>query len=1456
LSSMSSESSPPGTAQSPNTAAAAASSNDGKQVSRAASSSALLVESGLARKPVSHSRPQSRQASSGGGGSASMIRRQPGSAGGGRKSPATSTGGGSGGVASRASLPPLNPQPPEYLRPQVRSAVGRYRRAHEEEMMQRLLASRDDVKSEARQARQEAERLSRRIPTELLAKEWLNMERASIETRAFLIDSVFPTVILGLEKLLNEVQRRELQNTEEPCPNFNPINYLGQYLMRNNPRYSNFSEASPYIRGLREISEELRQEIFTFKDNKLAQLKANAKRKKLEKEEAEKRRLEEHKRKQRVIEELFDKFRVGDELRIELPVLQRAIKSFSELAQDFPDELRQHLRLVFEVLVTEEASHKIGRKEFGDFLTELIEDMPFDLFEEFTNHLGECALTYKRRAERELRRTILSDLFISCDHDEIGMLDRQRILLLFDKFYESVAEHRRQFLRNPRKWPVRELHEEMREVLEEQAKEDEERAKTMLQEEAEEAAAEAAAVLEDDEEVEETEETDREMTEETVEGRESPKDGEQLGEESSKVATESQGKEQTRKTPSPPAAKSPEPATAEQPKSPSPQPSPKEAAKSPSPPPPQAAEDQETLASPKAAKSPSPPPAAAADQSPAKSPSPPPARKTVADEGAEEEANQPSEAATREEVSGSSGSDAKAKAKAKREVTFEDEVRKRTESPSSPPTPPQQGEGEGEKATGGEADEMLAEDVPIDLQDEGVEPLSRDITGISNRTADTSRTKSSAFDEMNLTNGQFVHVTETFLGDEPKKDLMEDLIIFVREGYVETEDERLARIKLIQQRQLSAKRKVLLDELFQLWDNDGSGFLDLDEVENVMLKYKDATLRKALVKAKKELKSRSSKLTKQQQQHQDSRLAKREFRDFVKSAATTGGEADSMEELIQFMAESVERSQQERIRGAARKKWLASIRLAGEESGASMEPVYRAVFWALYRDAETHGDGKRICANLALLESNNENVAELGGLVLRYVAATPEDADFVVGQSLYELSETGVSFQVVQSGKPLHVPRVTANPSVHYFNKAINLQEVDGALAVVPLKDRQKRVFGTLAVDTVADPVRKRHFVAHEMQFFQGVSNAFSIAYHKVDALQKTLRVSESALVWICRRVPAIQSTALYMRESDHRRGKGAYCLRKVMNVTQDGEVEKYKVPPKLNRDENVFRDYLFMCVDNSESLTADAYGERRLATPLRDLNGLATAVIDLSMGKLRFLTEADQREVMKILRLLQLTQDEIIKQALGEAGALAPGGMSAEALFDSFMLRDLRENVGRLSKEAYAELRSYKEPPSTVLTIIRGVLAMFYPDAAKAGEFDKWRHCQKHVKISLGRMVMEFDPQKDPAAVPLEFIDACLNDVPQNMASKHGSKPAEFLFNWLVVCVSIVRHTLDMNKRRGVSQNLPAVPEEAAAAAADGADGGEGDGDGEEDGTATAEPTQVVGTPPPPPEEPAEQTE
>ena len=86
----------------------------------------------------------------------------------------------------------------------------------------------------------------------------------------------------------------------------------------------------------------------------------------------------------------------------------------------------------------------------------------------------------------------------------------------------------------------------------------------------------------------------------------------------------------------------------------------------------------------------------------------------------------------------------------------------------------------------------------------------------------------------------------------------------------------------------------------------------------------------------------------------------------------------------------------------------------------------------------------------------------------------------------------------------------------------------------------------------------------------QGVAKAFSIAYHKVDSKRKTLRITESAISWICRRSESVHEINVYLVEPD---GKNEdYVLRRMMLAQGEKEVKSFDMPSRLKRKENLFR--------------------------------------------------------------------------------------------------------------------------------------------------------------------------------------------------------------------------------------------------------------------------------------------
>lgn len=187
----------------------------------------------------------------------------------------------------------------------TRNILKKWREAQEKKINKRLAEVKIEKRRREVESKEIARVITRTIPLDLLAKDWLNDNEITADIRMYLIDKLMPTLILGVDKLLKEVEKRNLAESERFCSNFNPINYLAQYLMRNNPKYSNFAEASPYARGLRKVSEDLKKEVFALEQNKLAKLKAEAKIRKMQREKKEKAKKMENLRRAMALEEQF-----------------------------------------------------------------------------------------------------------------------------------------------------------------------------------------------------------------------------------------------------------------------------------------------------------------------------------------------------------------------------------------------------------------------------------------------------------------------------------------------------------------------------------------------------------------------------------------------------------------------------------------------------------------------------------------------------------------------------------------------------------------------------------------------------------------------------------------------------------------------------------------------------------------------------------------------------------------------------------------------------------------------------------------------------------------------------------------------------------------------------------------------------------------------------------------------
>ena len=131
------------------------------------------------------------------------------------------------------------------------------------------LLSKTPLSQNENAAEVQRESSTRSAAIDVLAQEWLsNAWSFDADVQLYLADTILPSLILSLEKLLTRVSERGLMDEEGIVPDFNPINYLAQQLMRLNPRPMTSSgllvqpantAGASYVQSLNEVVVQLRE---------------------------------------------------------------------------------------------------------------------------------------------------------------------------------------------------------------------------------------------------------------------------------------------------------------------------------------------------------------------------------------------------------------------------------------------------------------------------------------------------------------------------------------------------------------------------------------------------------------------------------------------------------------------------------------------------------------------------------------------------------------------------------------------------------------------------------------------------------------------------------------------------------------------------------------------------------------------------------------------------------------------------------------------------------------------------------------------------------------------------------------------------------------------------------------------------------------------------------------------
>ncbi|XP_037229000.1 EF-hand calcium-binding domain-containing protein 5 [Falco rusticolus] len=1134
-----------------------------------------------------------------------------------------------------------------------------------EKVQQRCLSLQEKKVKMIRAQKAREEKIKRREPCDWLFKEWFSEVKESLDTRIYLLDKLLPTLIPGMEKLLMEVERRNVLSPDKEPTKFNPINFLGEYLMRHNPQYSISRKPGPYLRGMKMLTEELKTKMPGTTSKRLARMKAEAKSKRHNREQVDNMKSQVKEMRKEALANQFKQWTVDVNGRIPAALVQSALRSFLDVIASAPtDERKAIYNRKLEILDTLEK--KVNIDEFTEYVHSYTEHFSNDLFQEILKHLCQCADNFQVAIRHDMWRQMFADLFLDCDYGKVGLLDRQKILALLADFYDRSPVIARRGFCNPRQWPIIELQE-----IE---------------------PADLWGGLDDPEVCEE-------LSVKLVLSQTGISGGEILAYEP--VGDNRQGTNRIRTS----------------------------------------------------------------------------SREDLFEQMGMTEAK--TGGISKEENQAPESSDAE-------DAPLAEVVK---ETPA--------GEESFSRQRGSQFGQQTSSETR--LQDEDLLPdqgkdLHPIMAEIQNRWASHTR---SAFDESCLNLPQFVQLMETFVGEDISLPTVKTLIAFIKEEYKQTEEEKMEQLEKVHHISHMARRKLLLEALFEKWDNNASGFLDLEEVDAVLSTFKEGMEKEALRKAKKHLCSRYPQLSRV------GKLSPRAFQTFLELVASefTGNEDEAIDNLVEFLTTSVERSRMECLRSLTRRKWLHNIQQAAETSGASMEPVYKAVFKALSQDAEAHGDNKKISAYIALLEENQLSPGH-GQFLLRYVACTADDAPYVLNQTLYK-DMKGVSFAAVEEGKPIHVPRVQFHGNIHFWNYDCPVEERKGSFLVLPLHDARWRAFGILGLDTLRDQCEKTIFLTHEISFYQGVSHAFSKAYHHIHTLENVLQMTVTALDWLYPRAPSIHNVIMYLVEPGKDKIQD-YALRKIITMDNTGQKEIHSSPVLLLRKENFLRDYLFKCIDSSEVIRTSVYGEYHIAAALHDLSGQALGLFDISIRHQQKLPPHEHKDLQKMLKMAQAACSEILKMSLEETEPTYVLGSEhvanlrhAGILFHQFMLQDLRKCVQKLNAQSFAEIKSYAEPPALVHNIVKAVLLLFHPNWKVSEEMENWSQCKLKLDDNLIQEIYCFDPTAASVQDQADLLLDCITGVPRAAVRQHGGAPAEYLYDWVHTCLSLAEITRSLDHEK-----------------------------------------------------------
>ncbi|XP_023595379.1 EF-hand calcium-binding domain-containing protein 5 [Trichechus manatus latirostris] len=278
--------------------------------------------------------------------------------------------------------------------------------ARAQEMQQKII-DKDNLKKELEK------KAAKKLRKDNLAKEWFNTENTTLSTRAYLLDKLLPTLVPGVEKMLMQVEKKKLSEEADTPTKFDPVNFLGEYLMRNNPNYAK-CEMSGYQRVMREVTEDLKVHVPDTICNRVSKIKEIVKQKREQRERINKVKIKVADTRQQALEEQFEEWILDPRGMIPMAVIQNVLHDFFQNSDFQLESCCKQLE------ITDSMDPRLDKKTFTQYISSHIEDFKSEMFEQLLKHLCHCAEEFREVIKADMRRHMFAELFLYCDRGKVS----------------------------------------------------------------------------------------------------------------------------------------------------------------------------------------------------------------------------------------------------------------------------------------------------------------------------------------------------------------------------------------------------------------------------------------------------------------------------------------------------------------------------------------------------------------------------------------------------------------------------------------------------------------------------------------------------------------------------------------------------------------------------------------------------------------------------------------------------------------------------------------------------------------------------------------------------------------------------------------------------------------------------------------------------------------------------